>query len=338
MKDLEARLTALDPDAGAAVRAITYFDRLTDARAGLQAIVRGAAVLTGCPARLTDEARRLRVRVECDGTHGQPGGPPDQEWLSTSVGQDSSAVLWLERPGPAGPVEAIVLERAAAAARVVLGRARRSTPTQTDDGLTEVLVDDSATADARRHAARTLGLSEDGLVHAIASATGGVRVQPISRLGSLVEWRPVDYKRAGVGHAVDILDLPLSWAAAKIALRFTAEGTDHDPGPQIVHSSELGVLALLATSVNSATPLVPDELALKRAAAAAPWMLVTLHAVATNASLRAAAVALPVHHSTLQDRIAHAERLLGWSIHEPDGQHRLHLVLALRRLRRNRFT
>jgi len=254
------------------------------------------------------------------------------------VGQDSSAVLWLERPGPAGPVEAIVLERAAAAARVVLGRTRRSTPTHTDDELAEVLVDDSAAADTRRHAARTLGLSEDGLVHAIALATGGVRVEPVSRAGSLVEWRPLDYKRAGVGQAVDILNLPLSWAAAKIALRFTAEGTDHDPGPQIVHSSELGVLALLTDSVNSATPLVPDELALKRATAAAPWMLVTLYAVATNASLRGAAVALRVHHSTLQDRIAHAERLLGWSIHEPDGQHRLYLVLALRRLRRNRFT
>jgi hypothetical protein len=66
---------------------------------------------------------------------------------------------------------------------------------------------------------------------------------------------------------------------------------------------------------------------------AAPWMLATLHAVATSASLRAAATALRVHHSTLQDRIVHAERLLGWSVREPAGQFRLHLALVLRRLR-----
>lgn len=70
----------------------------------------------------------------------------------------------------------------------------------------------------------------------------------------------------------------------------------------------------------------------RQAAAAAPWMLSTLYAVATTASLRTAAVALQVHHSTLQDRIIHAERLLGWPVREPQGRLRLHLALVLRRL------
>jgi sugar diacid utilization regulator len=48
----------------------------------------------------------------------------------------------------------------------------------------------------------------------------------------------------------------------------------------------------------------------------------------------AAAAALLVHHSTLQERIAHADRLLGWPVREPHGRHRLYLALALRRLRR----
>ncbi len=34
-----------EPDAGAALRVIAYFDSLVEARAGLQSIVRGAAVL-----------------------------------------------------------------------------------------------------------------------------------------------------------------------------------------------------------------------------------------------------------------------------------------------------
>ena len=49
------RLAALDPDATAAVRVIAYFDELAEGRAGIEAIVRGAAVLAGCPARLVDE-------------------------------------------------------------------------------------------------------------------------------------------------------------------------------------------------------------------------------------------------------------------------------------------
>jgi DNA-binding PucR family transcriptional regulator len=41
---------------------------------------------------------------------------------------------------------------------------------------------------------------------------------------------------------------------------------------------------------------------------------------------------LRVHHSTLQDRITHAEHLLGWTVREPAGRLRLQLALALRRL------
>jgi DNA-binding PucR family transcriptional regulator len=92
---------------------------------------------------------------------------------------------------------------------------------------------------------------------------------------------------------------------------------------------------LLAASVTATTPLLPDELALQHAAAAAPWMLVTLDVVAGSASMRAAAATLQVHHSTLQERITHAERLLGWNIRRPHGSHRLYLALALRRLRRH---
>jgi hypothetical protein len=37
--------------------------------------------------------------------------------------------------------------------------------------------------------------------------------------------------RAGAGPAVAVADLPASWAAAKVALRGAADGTDEDPGP-----------------------------------------------------------------------------------------------------------
>ncbi len=66
MKELAGRLAALDPDAGAALQVIAYFDRLIEGRAGLESLVRGAAVLSGCPARLVDEERGVRVRVEAE--------------------------------------------------------------------------------------------------------------------------------------------------------------------------------------------------------------------------------------------------------------------------------
>ncbi len=118
VKELAGRLAALDPDAGAAVRVIAYFDRLTDSHAGLETIVRGAAVLAGCAARLVDVDRRVQLRVEPDGRRHDDALPLDPGWLKASVVVDGPGALWLERSGPAGAVDAMVLERAAAAARV----------------------------------------------------------------------------------------------------------------------------------------------------------------------------------------------------------------------------
>jgi hypothetical protein len=240
-------------------------------------------------------------------------------------------VLWLERDGLAGPVEAMVLERAAAAARVVLARTRGRAPARTGShqAAVEVLIDPDASPEARGHAARALGLAEGTRVRAMALAGGAVRIVHATE-ADVGAGRP----RAGIGTAVGLDGLPASLAAARTALRLTAEDTEDDPGPRSVRYDELGGLALLAENVGSATALIPDELAVEHAALAGPWMLATLHAVATTASLRAAAAALLVHHSTLQERIVHAERLLGWPIREPDGRHRLYLALALRRLRR----
>lgn len=359
MKDLAVRLAALDPDAGAALRVIAYFDRLTDARAGLQTIVRGAAVLAGCPARLTDNERRLHMRVEPDGatSPGQPRQPapsrqpvqpalsgqtvqsgqgrrisgvgwqaeePDPEWMSAVVG---SATLWLERPGPPGPVEAMVLERAAAAAKAVLDRTR-SHPPRTDPALIELVLDATAAEPQRLRAAARLGFHPADRVRAVAFEDGTAAL--------LLEAAEPPTVRAGLGPPGPVAALPDSWASARVALRFTAEGTEQDPGRRVVHAEDLGGLVLLAAAVGPDAEPVPDVRALDRAAATTPWMLTTLDAVAETASLRAAATALRVHHSTLQDRLAHTIPALGWDVREPRGRLRLQVALALRHLHRTR--
>ncbi|MEU0384735.1 helix-turn-helix domain-containing protein [Streptomyces chartreusis] len=447
MKELAGRLTALDPDAGAAVRVIAYFDRLAESRAGVEALVRGAAVLSGCPARLVDPERRVHVRVEPDGTRRDTDEPPDPLWPSARLSPDGTATLWLERTGVAsgvvnangagtasgvansdlggaasgvangdpggavpgvvntdlggpapstvkadhagaasyavdgdraevasqggetdrtGPasggvnadragaasgvidtgrteavsrvghvghargapsvVDAVILERAAGVLRLVLDRTRGRAPAD-DPALVETLLDGTAPEAARLHAARRLGLDPTVPARALAPLNERPRVVPAGTEADAAG-------RLGVGPAVHVLELPRSWAEARTALRFTAEGTPQDPGPRVVYAEELGGIALLADLVVPGAEPPPDVRALETAAATTPWLPATLHAVASTASLRAAAAEINVHHSTLQDRLAHAEHLLGWPVRTPQGRLRLQLALAMRHLAR----
>ncbi|MFF5493788.1 helix-turn-helix domain-containing protein [Streptomyces aquilus] len=336
MKELAGRLTALDPDAGAAVRVIAYFDRLTESRAGLEALVRGAAVLAGVPARLVDGERRVRVRIEADGTRRDSPAPPDPAWPCAALSPDGVPALWLERAG-AEPsvVDAVILERAAAAVRRVLDRTRGRAPAD-DPALVETLLDATAPESARMHAARRLGLAPTAPARALAVSDGAPRVvpeqtpdaPPAGRAGAGPGVPPTG--RVGVGPAVPVLRLPESWGAARIALRFASE----EPGRRVVHAEELGSLALLADLVAPGAEPPADVRALEAAAATAPWLLATLDAVASTTSLRAAAAEINVHHSTLQDRLAHAEQLLGWPVRTPQGRFRLQLALTLRHLAR----
>ncbi|MER5793954.1 helix-turn-helix domain-containing protein [Streptomyces sp. NPDC001980] len=362
MKELAGRLAAVDPDAGAAVAVIAYFDRLAETRAGLEALVRGAAVLAGCPARLTDEERRVRLRVEPDGRRTDVVGASEPGWPCAPLVPGGPPALWLERAGAEGPsvVDAVILERASAAVRSVLDRTRGRAPGPPvdDPALVETVLDGGAPLPARLHAARRLGLDTAdpaARYRAVAVADGPPRIvtDGPSRIaaerppGIAADGTPrimadglppvLPTGRAGVGTAVAVADLPRSWAAARTALRFTSDGgAPESGGPPIVHADELGGVALLADLVVPGAEPAPDVRAVRAAAADAPWMLRTLHAVASTASLRAAAADVNVHHSTLQDRLTHAEHLLGWSVRSPQGRFRLHLALTMHHLMTSR--
>ena len=68
-----------------------------------------------------------------------------------------------------------------------------------------------------------------------------------------------------------------------------------------------------AATVGPDSPQVQDVLAVGQARQAASWMIATLDAVASAPSLRTAATTLPLHHSSLQERTVHAQRLPGTS-------------------------
>lgn len=275
MKELAGRLAAVDPDAGAAVAVIAYFDRLAETRAGLEALVRGAAVLAGCPARLADEERRVRLRVGPDGRRTDVAGAPEPGWPCAPLVPGGPPALWLERAGADGPsvVDAVILERASAAVRSVLDRTRGRAPGPPvdDPALVETVLDAAAPLPARLHAARRLGLDTAdpaARFRAVAPADGPPRITadgptPVLSAG-----------RAGVGTAVAVADLPRSWAAARTALRFTSDGGAQETGgPPVVHADELGGVALLADLVVPGAEPAPDVRAVRAAAADAPWML-----------------------------------------------------------------
>lgn len=325
MQELTARLTALDPDAGAAVRVISYFDSLLQAHAGPSTIVRGAAVLAGCPARLVDDTRHVSVRMAPDGTPAPTASSPDPAWPHALVFRDASAVLWLERCGASTSIDTMILERASAAAAATMERTRSQVvPSGDDPASFELLVDETVTAYDRLRAAHRLGIRPEARLRAVALHGGACLVMEATGTPQ--------GGRAGIGPPGPLLALPSSWAAARTALRFTAAGTDTDPGPRVVKADDLGGLAALAALASPDTEPTADVQALTSAATSIPRLLVTLDAVAEASSLRTAAAALRVHHSTLQQRVVAAERALGWQIREPQGRLRLQLALVLRRL------
>ncbi|MBE3201541.1 MULTISPECIES: helix-turn-helix domain-containing protein [Parafrankia] len=327
MRELAVRLADLDVEAAVAIRVIAHFDLLVASRAGLPAIVASAAELAACPVRLADPTGRHAVRMLPDGTPQSPSSAPDPTWPTAAVNAVGAA-LWLEAPRPVPTLQAVVLERAAAAVRAALERTAGQAHLDESASL-ELVLDARVSKSDRLAAVRRLRLP--ARVRAIALEDG-------TALVLAHDARRTQKQRAGIGPAVAPADLPASWDAARLALRLTADGTDADPGPRVVHADELGVLALLIPAVDSCPRTVPDIQALHRTAATAPWMLATLDAVASTGSLRDAARTLNVHHSTLQGRLAHAEVVLGWPLKEPAGRLRLQLALASRRILRSATT
>ncbi len=340
MRELADQLTALNPDAGAAIKVIEYFDALVEGHAGVEAFVRGAAVLSGCPAGVLDPRRHLEVRICADGRH-EPGAP---RGMVTALQSDGDALVWLERGSSDGAVvDAVVLERLATGLRVVLDRTRVALPT-VDPASVETLIDPTVDNDTRRLAAARLGLKSDGVFRVVVSPGADQPRRDLTvRFGGLdVTVEPAESqvsrmpRRAASAIGRSLEQIPPAHELARLALRFTAAGTLDDPGQMRVAAADLGGLLTLAPGCD--TPAAAAEVAIIESVAVVhEWALVVFDALASCASLRTAALALHVHHSTLQDRVSVLDRMLPYNVQSSTGRTRLAIALALRRLRRNRW-
>ncbi len=341
MRELIGLIGAVDDDAAGALRVIAYFDTLVERGASIGDFVRGAAAQAGCAAGFADPSRGQVIRADAAGRALDPVAP---ERVSTvEVLDDLGAQVWLERAGPPSVVDAMVLERFAAGVRITLERTRdrdRIGPSL------RVLLDEQTGPEQRRAAADRLGINGPATVLAAAPLAGGPDGPPrdagrlvarIGRVHAIV--RPgrdsgdLAGRRVGIGREADPDHLHESWAQALVALRTTSDGAPGEPGDTVVRYADLGGLAVVAEQISAVAAEVADVRALDAVAAAHPWALGTLDAVIRHLTVRKAATELHVHHSTLQERIVHLRRELGFDVDSPIGRQRAALALALRRLR-----
>jgi PucR-like helix-turn-helix protein len=370
VKGLLLRLSGVDADAEAAVRVIAYFDALIGGGVGVAALVRAAAGLAECPAGMAPAAgERLRMRPD-----GSPVPAHDPVAESGGIDLDDQGRVWLERPGRPGPLDDLVLERFAIAARVLARPVRRTpAPHLADPGLVELVLAEREAPEDRSRALRLLGLAADRPVRLVAVAAAdrdpgaaavgvvargtaarqvrvavvgpvaAVLLQPradadvVGQLRAALTDRtrergaPDAVLRVGVGGPVDGLAARTSWLQARTAVRFAVPGLTAEA---LVEHAALGPLALLAELPVERLRAEPDVAALDALAATPGGALdvATLEAFCRTGSLRQAAAALHLHHSSVAGRLAHIEDALGLRLDEPDGRFRARLGVVARRL------
>ncbi len=360
MKELVGRLTALDPEASESLKVISYFDTLVAGGVGVEALLRGAAALSGAPVGFASPARSSRIgpdgaRLPLHETDASATFPPTADpgaaggsaaeggavpgvgsrarthvpasASSRRVGDDG--VVWIERAGEPHANDAMVLERLAIA--VDLTSARR---TGDASAVVEVAVNPHAAADERATALARLRLDGGAALRADALPAG--EPFPYAAPSAIVATAHglaravvspagastpwIGSSSAGLGLALPPDRLPESWASALVALRIASTA---EP---VVDAADLGALLLFAEAADAAPALHPDAAAL---AALDDRSRRVLDALADVGSVRAAAAQLGMHHSSVQARAAALTDTLGYDPRTTRGRTRYTLARTL---------
>jgi hypothetical protein len=342
---LVARLSHLDSHVEGALRVVMVYDTLMRRRVDLPALARASAGLAECVAGIRLDGTGRAIRISPDGRDVPAPPPPASTTASTSapitLDDEEIGTVWLERPGPPGPLDEVLLDRLAIAAAAVVERYGPARTTMADPALVELAISSDSDEAARARALRLLGFAADVPVRVVAvrsqlplDQVGGlvcparlVKAAPLADVGVLLA-TTVDAARfpagvrAGIG-AAESLDR--SWREARTALRFTT------PRRPVVHFDDLGALALLAQVPPDAARDNADVAAIA-ALAGSPDDLETLDAYCATGSHRRAAELLHLHHSSVARRLDQIGRTLGIELTEHTGLVRARLALTTWRL------
>ncbi|MER5650516.1 helix-turn-helix domain-containing protein [Streptosporangium sp. NPDC002524] len=341
MEALAARLSRLDAEAGGALRVVMFYDTLMRRRVDLPALARASAGLAECVAGIRLHGTGRVIRMSPGGGEASAPALPASTAAPITLDGEEAGTVWLERPGPPGPLDELLLDRLAIAATAVVERYGPARTTMADPALVELVISSDSDEAARARALRLLGFAADLPIRVIAVRSrrpldqiGGlvcparpVKAAPVAGVGVILA-TTMDPARfpAGVRAGIGAAESPdRSWREARTALRFTT------PRRPVVHHDDLGVLALLAQ--------VPEDVARDNADVAAiarmavnPEDLDTLDAYCATGSLRRAADLLHLHHSSVSRRLEQIGRTLGVELTEPAGLVRAGLALTTWRL------
>jgi sugar diacid utilization regulator len=143
--------------------------------------------------------------------------------------------------------------------------------------------------------------------------------------------------RIGVGAAACLADAHRSWQQACTATRFAlpTSGTQYaHPGDAVIGYDELGGLELLAELPPSRLREHRDVAVLDAIAESSSGAtdVAALEAFCRTGSLRQAAQALYLHHSTVAARLVRIQTASGWDLNNPEDRFRARFALWARRL------
>ncbi|QFZ19853.1 PucR family transcriptional regulator [Saccharothrix syringae] len=341
MEVLAKRLSHLDSQVEGALRVVMFYDTLMRRRVDLPALARASAGLAECVAGFRLHGTGRSVRVSPDGTPAPTPPSPASSTAPITLDDEEIGAVWLERPGPANPLDEVLLDRLAIAAAVVVERYGPARTTMADPALVELVISADSDEAARARALRLLGFAA-----ALPVRVAAVRSPlPLDRVAGLVcPGRPVKAAPLGdvgvvLATGVDATRFPAgtragigaaespdrSWREARTALRFTT------PRRPVVHHDDLGALALLAQVPPEVARDNADVAAVARVAAN-PEDLETLDAYCATGSLRRAAEVLHLHHSSVSRRLDQLGKALGVELTDPTGLVRARLALTAWRL------
>ena len=319
MEHLVGRLSESNPDAADSLRVVAYFDTLIARGSGVDGLLRGAAVLAGCTAG-AEICGRVRRR---DPDGHEPTEGARAPYATQRSGTDWS--VWLERDGDPEPMDEMIVDRLSFGVELLQNHRR---PT----GFEAVIDEERSLSDRVTRLAR-FSLDPGKRMRIIATASSA---PPIAGATSAVVPTPYGLVRstldttgtldipgpAGFGQWVRADHAPDSWAGALIALRLT------DVDDPVVDADELGAMLMLLRAHNPQDPH-PDVGALAALDGRSAHVLRTL--VETD-SIRSAAAALGMHHSSVQARHGALTEQLGYDARTPLGRMRYIAAALILRL------